>query len=170
MTIGTEKGASPRFGDWVYLAPGAKVFGPVRMGDRSAAGANAVDTPMSTTVSGARPAPWRSANAPSTAAEGRTRKATPYTASDESSDAVSLSEGRDLADRHGEEAVDREIEPLHEVPDRRGARDAAATAGVTFDCSSSVLMRSASRSSLGDGLPGKRLPHQRRGANPACAA
>ena len=44
VTIGTEKGASPRFGDWVYLAPGAKVFGPVRMGDRSAAGANAVVT------------------------------------------------------------------------------------------------------------------------------
>jgi serine O-acetyltransferase len=44
VTIGIEKGASPRFGDFVYLAPGAKVFGPVRMGDRSAAGANAVVT------------------------------------------------------------------------------------------------------------------------------
>ncbi len=44
VTIGEEKGASPRFGDWVYLAPGAKVFGPVTMGDRSAAGANAVVT------------------------------------------------------------------------------------------------------------------------------
>jgi acetyltransferase-like isoleucine patch superfamily enzyme len=41
---GIEKGASPRFGDFVYLAPGAKVFGPVRMGDRSAAGANAAVT------------------------------------------------------------------------------------------------------------------------------
>ena len=44
VTIGIEKGASPRFGDFVYLAPGAKVFGPVRMGDRSAAGANAAVT------------------------------------------------------------------------------------------------------------------------------
>lgn len=44
VTIGIEKGASPRLGDWVYLAPGAKVFGPVLMGDRSAAGANAVVT------------------------------------------------------------------------------------------------------------------------------
>jgi len=44
VTVGIEKGASPRFGDFVYLAPGAKVFGPVTMGDRSAAGANAVVT------------------------------------------------------------------------------------------------------------------------------
>ena len=44
VTIGIEKGASPRLGEWVYLAPGAKVFGPVTMGDRSAAGANAVVT------------------------------------------------------------------------------------------------------------------------------
>jgi serine O-acetyltransferase len=44
VTIGVEKGASPRLGEWVYLAPGAKVFGPVTMGDLSAAGANAVVT------------------------------------------------------------------------------------------------------------------------------
>jgi serine O-acetyltransferase len=44
VTVGVEKGACPRLGDWVYLAPGAKVFGPVTMGDRSAAGANAVVT------------------------------------------------------------------------------------------------------------------------------
>jgi serine O-acetyltransferase len=44
VTIGIEKGVSPRLGDWVYLAPGAKVFGPVTMGDLSAAGANAVVT------------------------------------------------------------------------------------------------------------------------------
>jgi serine O-acetyltransferase len=44
VTIGIEKGASPRLGEWVYLAPGAKVFGAVTMGDLSAAGANAVVT------------------------------------------------------------------------------------------------------------------------------
>jgi serine O-acetyltransferase len=44
VTIGFEKGGSPRLGEWVYLAPGAKVFGPVTMGDLSAAGANAVVT------------------------------------------------------------------------------------------------------------------------------
>jgi serine O-acetyltransferase len=44
VTIGFEKGGSPRLGEWVYLAPGAKVFGPVAMGDLSAAGANAVVT------------------------------------------------------------------------------------------------------------------------------
>jgi serine O-acetyltransferase len=44
VTIGVEKGASPRLGEWVYLAPGAKVFGPVTMGAMSAAGANAVVT------------------------------------------------------------------------------------------------------------------------------
>ena len=44
VTIGVEKGASPRLGEWVYLAPGAKVFGALTMGDRSAAGANAVVT------------------------------------------------------------------------------------------------------------------------------
>jgi serine O-acetyltransferase len=44
VTIGVEKGESPRLGEWVYLAPGAKVFGPVTMGDLAAAGANAVVT------------------------------------------------------------------------------------------------------------------------------
>ncbi len=38
VTVGIEKGASPRFGDFVYLAPGAKVFGPVTMGDRLGGG------------------------------------------------------------------------------------------------------------------------------------
>jgi serine O-acetyltransferase len=50
-----EKGASPKLGEWVYLAPGAKVFGPVAMGDLSAAGANAVvtkDVPDGVTVGG----------------------------------------------------------------------------------------------------------------------
>ena len=44
VTIGIEKSTSPRLGEWVYLAPGAKVFGPVTMGDLAAAGANAVVT------------------------------------------------------------------------------------------------------------------------------
>jgi serine O-acetyltransferase len=44
VTIGIEKGESPTLGDWVYLAPGVKVFGPVSMGDEAAAGANAVVT------------------------------------------------------------------------------------------------------------------------------
>jgi len=55
VTIGEEKGGSPRLGAWVYIAPGAKVFGPVTMGDRSAAGANAVvnkDVPADVTVGG----------------------------------------------------------------------------------------------------------------------
>ena len=67
VTIGIEKGASPRLGEWVYLAPGAKVFGPVTMGDRSAAGANAVvtkDVPEDVTVGGvpARPIGVRDAS------------------------------------------------------------------------------------------------------------
>jgi serine O-acetyltransferase len=55
VTIGEEKGGSPRLGEWVYLAAGAKVFGPIAMGDRSAAGANAVvtkDVPDDVTVGG----------------------------------------------------------------------------------------------------------------------
>jgi serine O-acetyltransferase len=55
VTIGIEKGGSPTLGDWVYLAPGAKVFGPIAMGDLSAAGANAVvtkDVPAHVTVGG----------------------------------------------------------------------------------------------------------------------
>jgi len=60
VTIGIEKGALPTLGEHVYLAPGVQVFGPVTMGDRSAAGANAVvnrDVPAEVTVAGvpARP-------------------------------------------------------------------------------------------------------------------
>jgi serine O-acetyltransferase len=60
VTIGIEKGALPTLGEHVYLAPGVQVFGPITMGDRSAAGANAVvnrDVPAEVTVAGvpARP-------------------------------------------------------------------------------------------------------------------
>jgi serine O-acetyltransferase len=60
VTIGIEKGCLPTLGEHVYLAPGVKVFGPVTMGDRSSAGANAVvnrDVPAEVTVAGvpARP-------------------------------------------------------------------------------------------------------------------
>jgi serine acetyltransferase len=60
VTIGSEKGALPTLGEHVYLAPGVQAFGPITMGDRSAAGANAVvnrDVPAGVTVAGvpARP-------------------------------------------------------------------------------------------------------------------
>jgi serine O-acetyltransferase len=60
VTIGIEKGGLPTMGEHVYLAPGVQVFGPITMGDRSAAGANAVvnrDVPAEVTVAGvpARP-------------------------------------------------------------------------------------------------------------------
>jgi serine O-acetyltransferase len=40
---GDEYG-SPRLGDRVYVAPGAKIIGPIRLGDGTAVGANAVVT------------------------------------------------------------------------------------------------------------------------------
>jgi serine O-acetyltransferase len=66
VTIGIEKGALPTLGEHVYLAPGVQVFGPITMGDRSAAGANAVvnrDVPAEVTVAGvpARPVGQRTA-------------------------------------------------------------------------------------------------------------
>ena len=52
MTIGAHRG-SPTIGDQVYLAPGAKVFGAIVVGDNTAVGANAVvnqDLPAFSTV------------------------------------------------------------------------------------------------------------------------
>lgn len=41
VTVGSHRG-SPRIGDDVYLGPGAKLFGPISVGDHVAVGANAV--------------------------------------------------------------------------------------------------------------------------------
>jgi serine O-acetyltransferase len=52
VTLGFHRGA-PRLGDSVYVAPGAKVFGPVVIGDHVSIGANAVvneDVPAHATV------------------------------------------------------------------------------------------------------------------------
>lgn len=40
-TLGDHRG-SPRLGDCVFVGPGARVFGPIRIGDNVAIGANAV--------------------------------------------------------------------------------------------------------------------------------
>jgi serine O-acetyltransferase len=45
VNIGTEAGkedAAPRIGDNCYIAPGAKIFGPIQIGSNSVIGANAV--------------------------------------------------------------------------------------------------------------------------------
>lgn len=44
VTIGAERRQSPRLGDDVFLGAGAKVIGPVTLGDRVRVGANAVVT------------------------------------------------------------------------------------------------------------------------------
>lgn len=69
VTIGIEKGALPTLGEHVYLAPGVQAFGPITMGDRSAAGANAVvnrSVPPGVTVAGvpARPVGQRTETIP----------------------------------------------------------------------------------------------------------
>ncbi len=69
MTIGIEKGALPTLGEHVYLAPGVQAFGPITMGDRSSAGANAVvnsSVPPGVTVAGvpARPVGRRTETIP----------------------------------------------------------------------------------------------------------
>ena len=42
MTIGAEKRQSPILGDNVFIGAGAKIIGPVRIGDGAKIGANAV--------------------------------------------------------------------------------------------------------------------------------
>ncbi|HEX7598936.1 MAG TPA: serine acetyltransferase [Polyangia bacterium] len=55
VTIGAEKGKSPHLGDNIFIGCGAKIVGPVTIGDGSRVGANAVvlhDVPAGTTVVG----------------------------------------------------------------------------------------------------------------------
>jgi serine O-acetyltransferase len=55
VTIGAEKGQSPRLGDDVFIGCGAKIVGPVTIGDGARVGANAVvvhDVSAQTTVVG----------------------------------------------------------------------------------------------------------------------
>ncbi len=44
VNIGRHRGGSPRIGDDVYIGPGAKLFGPIEIGDDCQIGANAVVT------------------------------------------------------------------------------------------------------------------------------
>lgn len=44
VELGTESDYSPRIGDNVYIGPGAKIYGPVRIGNNCVIGANAVVT------------------------------------------------------------------------------------------------------------------------------
>ena len=55
VTIGAERNASPLLGNRVFIGAGAKVIGPVTLGDDSKVGANAVvtrDVPAGATVVG----------------------------------------------------------------------------------------------------------------------
>jgi serine O-acetyltransferase len=55
VTIGAEARKSPRIGNDVFIGAGAKIIGPVIVGDHSRVGANAVvldDVPAYTTVAG----------------------------------------------------------------------------------------------------------------------
>ncbi len=55
VTIGAEKRQSPELGDDVFIGAGAKIVGPVRIGDGARVGANAVvvhDVPAHSTVVG----------------------------------------------------------------------------------------------------------------------
>lgn len=55
VTIGAEKGVSPRLGDHVFIGAGAKIIGAVVLGDHCRVGANAVvvrDVPAGATVGG----------------------------------------------------------------------------------------------------------------------
>lgn len=54
--IGVGRGGVPRLGDYVYVAPGAVLYGNITVGDRAVIGANAVvntDVPAGVTVAGA---------------------------------------------------------------------------------------------------------------------
>ena len=55
VTIGAERRQSPTLGDGVFVGAGARILGPVRVGDGARVGANAVvvhDVPPHTTVVG----------------------------------------------------------------------------------------------------------------------
>ena len=55
VTIGAERGQSPRLGDNVFIGAGAKVVGPVTIGHNCRIGANAVvvhDIPSGSTAVG----------------------------------------------------------------------------------------------------------------------
>jgi serine O-acetyltransferase len=55
VTIGAERGQSPRLGDHVFVGAGAKIVGPVSIGTNCRVGANAVvvsDIPSGTTAVG----------------------------------------------------------------------------------------------------------------------
>jgi serine O-acetyltransferase len=55
VTIGADRGASPQLGNEIFIGAGAKVIGPVRVGDGARIGANAVvvkDVPPWATVVG----------------------------------------------------------------------------------------------------------------------
>lgn len=62
VTIGAERRRSPRLGDGVFVGAGAKIIGPVTLGDRCRVGANAVvveDVAADTTVVGVPAKPVR---------------------------------------------------------------------------------------------------------------
>ncbi|BCN50809.1 hypothetical protein RE9416_41100 [Prescottella equi] len=55
VNIGTYQGKAPVIGDFVYIAPGAVIYGGVSIGDRAVVGSNAVvnaDVPAGVTVAG----------------------------------------------------------------------------------------------------------------------
>lgn len=54
--IGTAGGGVPQFGDFVYIGPGAVIYGDIKIGDRVVIGANSVvnkDVPEGVTIAGA---------------------------------------------------------------------------------------------------------------------
>ena len=53
VTIGRNRGLAPVIGDGVYIGPGAKIFGGIRVGDNARIGANCVvfqDVPDNATI------------------------------------------------------------------------------------------------------------------------